>query len=274
MFRYFILILLPAVFSFAAKGQSRDTPGKVNNIYVGLGGIYTDYQDDKFSRVIYSGTGGRFEFGFNKEKTDKYFWETGFTGDYSKEKASTHNMADTKVFNIDLYFKYMRNLNGHFYLGGRVDLTDINYRIDPGLGNNAAASVTSTHLSLSAMCKRQVFNKNWKFNAVMDLSLVSYQKDIPSFVTSYSQKRIEEGKIDYYDEMAGGLGYNYGEFKFLWNNFNIRTRFYMHFKKRFVFGYTWQMRKFSVVDDYPTTIGTHCLIVRYNIFHKEKQLNQ
>ncbi len=270
MIKRFIFILFLGGIIIPLKAQ-QELPGtKVKNFYFGLGGIYTNYQDIKLSNIIYSGPGATGEFGFNKSVVGVYLWETGFIGNFSNEHAATHNNANTSVFNINVHFKYLRELNSHFMLGGRLDLTDMNFRLEPGMGNNSSSSITGTHLFVSGMYKKQVFNENWKLNGLMDVALISYQKDIPSFAMSYSQKRIEEGDIDYHNDYMGMPGYSYGEFRYIWNNLNVRTSIYLLFKKRFAFGYEWQIRHFSVVKDYPTTVGTHSLTVRYNITHRIK----
>jgi hypothetical protein len=268
MIKRFIFILFLGGIIIPLKAQPELPGTKVKNFYFGLGGVYTNYQDVKLSNIIYSGLGATAELGFNKAFVGEYLWETGFIGNFSKEHAATHNNANTSVFNINIYFKYLRELNSHFMLGGRMDVTDINIRLEPDMGNNASSSITGTHLFVSGMYKRQVFNENWKLNGLMDVALISYQKDIPSFAMSYSQKRIEEGDVDYHNELMGVPGYSYGEFRYIWNNLNVRTSIYLHFKKRFAFGYEWQIRHFSVVEDYPTTVGTHSLTVRYNITHR------
>ncbi len=270
MIKQLLVILLFSGQIILLKAQTEQKEMKISNFYFALGGIYTNYQDIKLSNIIYSGIGGTTEFGFIKTDSGKYMWETGFVGNYSMEHASTHDNANTNVVNINLHFKYMRELNQRFMLGGRMDLTDMNFRYEPDMGNNSTSSATGTHLYISGMYKKQVLNENWNLTGLLDVALISYQKDIPSFAMSYSQKRIEEGDIDYHNELMGMPGYSYGEFRYMWNNLNIRTSIYLHFKKRFAFGYEWQIRHFSVVEDYPTTIGTHSLKVRYNITHKEK----
>jgi len=273
MIKKITLFFLCAGMSLFVNAQHQSNPAKTNNFYVGLGALYSDFQDVKFSEVRYGGLGGRFEIGFNQYRSGRYLMEEGFTGDFSIEQAATHDQAHTLVFNIDVYYRYLRVINDQFMLGGRLDLTDINFRMDDGMGNNAISTITGSYLSASAMYTKQVFSENWKVDAVIDLSLISFQKETPSFAMTYSHGRIENNGVDYTNSLMGLPGYKYGAFKYFGNNFYMRTSLWLHYKKRFALGYMWQMRRFTIVEEYPTTVGVHSLTIRYNIVHRDKTNN-
>ena len=244
--------------------------GIVNNWYIETGGIYSSFQDTKFSNVQYSGFGAVIRVGYNREKTNKYFMETAISFQFSKENAKTHDNGGAMIFYPNIYFKYLRVLNNHFLIGGRADVFDLNIRAVSGLQNNSGQYIASNNLYGSFVFKNPI-NDNWRFSAALDLALIGIQKDVPSFAMNYSQKRIEEGEVDYQDSSLGEpYPYHYWEFCSVFSSFNIKTALSFQYKSRITLSYNWEMRHWATIKSYPTTIGVHSIVFRYNFIHSLK----
>lgn len=277
MIRKTVLFFLLFSYHFIVQAQSNDRletektkKGVANNWFAEAGGIYSDFQDIKFSHVRYSGIGAALKLGYNRTKTDKYFMEAALSFLYSKENAHTHDNGGTIVFYPNVYFKYLREINKQFAVGARIDVFDLNMRAGQNLQNNSAQYLASNNLYVSLMYKRPI-NDHWQFSGAMDLALIGLQKDMPSFAMNYNQKRIEDGEIDYQDINLGEpYPYHYWEFSHVFNNLNLKTAINFHYKSRITLAYNWDMRYWATVKSYPTTIGMHSIVFRYNFAHKLK----
>ncbi len=264
------LFLIFIYAGFVLKAQENTHSSGTFNLYTGVGGVYSDYQDVKFSDVRFSGIRGRFQLGFQKEKTDKYLWDLSMDVDYGKEHAQTHNIADVTIINSFIFFKYLRVINENFLLGGRVDFLDLSSRTDLGLMNNGSSVIMGNSLYASATYRRPVINDNWLLEASIDFSLMTLQDELPSFAAPYSQNLLENGEATYENYNTSLPDYKDAKFYMFWNNSRIQTEINLKFKSRLSFSYIWRLRRFSVVDDYPTTMGSHTIVVRYNIVHRVK----
>jgi hypothetical protein len=268
----FILLILSTLFYLPTFAQKEKLPKKniTKNFFVDVGGVYSDFQDTKFSDVRERGWGAYAKIGFNNFKTAKHFWETGLFVSFSKENAATHNQGLATVIYPNIYFKYLKGLNDKLYLGARVDIFDNYIRVYQNLQNNGTFATAGNHFYASVLYQL-IINDNWKFRATGDLALISIQNEGTSFTMNYNQNRIEQGGVDYQDPDLGNPGsYKYAEIKYFGNNFILKTEYSFLFKKRFSFSYNWEMRRFATVSGYPTTWGIHNIVVRFNIIHKEK----
>ncbi|NPA35979.1 MAG: hypothetical protein GXO47_03920, partial [Chlorobi bacterium] len=202
---------------------------------------------------------------------EKHFWETGFWFNYSRDNATTHNRATSDVFNPNVYFRYLKGLNKYLYIGGRIDVFDNYIRIYQNLQNNSVFATAGNYLYASVLYKTNIC-ESWNFQVFADLAVLGIQNEGTAFAMSYSQNRIESGGVDYQDpDMGDPSSYDYAEFKHLGNNFIVKTEYILNYKKRISISYNWEMRRFSVVTDYPTTWGMHNITFRFNIIHKEKR---
>ncbi len=257
------------------KGHSENdgegTPNIKKNFFIDLGGTYGDFQDTRFSDVRESGFGGMTKLGYNNLKTGKHFWEAGFVFNATIENAATHDQGNSRILYPNLYGKYLWGINKKLYVGARIDVFNSYYRICPNLQNNSLFAIEGNHLYGSVIYQIRI-NDNWKFRATGDLALIGFQNESPSFGMSYSPNRIDRGEVNYQDpKMGDPSDYKYFKFKYFGNNFILKTEYSFMLKKRFSFSYNWEMRRFSVVDGYPTTLGIHNIAVRFNIIHREKQ---
>jgi len=157
------------------------------------------------------------------------------------------------------------------YLGARVDIYDNYIRIYQNLQNNATFATVGNFLYGSVLYQTRL-NNRWSFKAIGDLALIGIQNEGTGFAMSYSQKRIENGGIDYQDpKMGDPSSYAYAEFKHIGNNLIIKTEYSFMYKNRISIAYNWEMRRFATVSGYPTTWGMHNLVFRFNIIHRDKE---
>ena len=267
--RLFCIALLAFLAGYHAYAQ--DDVSRVNNLYLTAGGIYTDFQDTKFSDLRYSGLGGQLAIGFDNYKKDKHYQNVRFTFEYSKEQANSLEVSQTTVMNYTLSYKYLWPINKFFLLGAKADIIDFNIRTNPNLGNNNLASIMSNHLYVSAgYMNNGIINENWSLTVNTDLSLFSIQDEVPSFGVAYSNSLVQNGGVSFDNHDTQLPSYGKGSFRGIWNNFRVFIDVNMQYKNHFVFSYSWQMRRYSLVENYPTTIGVHALQIRYNLANWRK----
>ena len=271
-FIYFTLFLLFAGYcSYSQNDSLKSNYSIINKLYITAGGIYTDFQDTKFSDLRYSGPGVQLELGFDNYKKAKHYQNVKFSFEFSKEKANSLEISKTTVLDYNLSYKYLWSINNLFLLGAKADILGFNMRSNPNLGNNNLASIMSNHLYFSAMyINENIINEDWCLSINSDLSLISIQDEVPSFGVAYSNGMVENGDVSFDSHDSQLPSYTKGSFHGIWDNFRIFIDFNMNYKKRFVFSYSWQMRRYSSVENYPTTIGVHALKVRFNIANWSK----
>ncbi len=242
----------------------------VKDFYIHVGGAYATFQDTKYSDVRENGAGMLLQFVYGHLKEGKHYWEGGFLFDFTMNHAVTHDEGASMLFYPKVYGKYLRAVNGAFYVGARVDLYDNYIRVYTNLVNNSVFATSGSYLYGSVLYRRQL-NDRWRLEAGGELALLGVQKEGTGFAMNYSQNRIEKGGVDYQDPKLGDpSNYAYAEFKWLGDNLILRTEFMMHYRKRIALGYAWEMRRFATVPDYPTTWGMHNLVFRINVVHREK----
>lgn len=270
IFLFFSFQLIVSAKPDGEMETKKNQKGVLRNWFVEAGGVYSSFQDIKFSDVQYSGLGAAIKLGLNREKENSYFWEAAFNFRYSSENASTHDNGKTTVIYPTIYFKYLRVLNDHFLIGGRLDLLDLDMRVLTNLQNNGTYYMASNLLYGSAIYKRPI-NSNWNFSASLDLALIGLSKESTSFAMNYNQTRIEKGEVNYQEETMGEpYPYKFWEFSHIGNHLNLITEFYFHYKTRLSAGYKWEMRHWATVPSYPTTTGAHSIVFRYNFAQKLK----
>ncbi len=219
----------------------------------------------------YSGLGGVVEFGFDNDKKGKHYQNACFSFEYSKEKANGLAVSKTNVLNYDFSYKYLWDIRNIFLLGAKAEVIGINMRTNPNMGNNNLASIMSNHLYLSARyTNRDIINENWTLYVNSDLSIFSLQDEVPSFGVAYSNNLVTNGKVSFDSHDSMLPAYSGNSFHGIWNNFRFFIDVNLKYKKRFVFSYSWQVRRYSSVADYPTTIGVHAIKVRFNIANWNK----
>ncbi len=266
-----LLFFFIGYYSYSQNKRVNDNYTMINSIYLTAGGIYSDFQDTKFSDLRYSGIGGQLETGFDNYKKAKHYQNVKLSFEYSKEIANSLEISKTTVLDYNLSYKYLWGINNLFFLGAKADILGFNMRSNPNMGNNNLASIMSNHLYVSAMyINENIINEDWCLSINSDLSLISLQDEVPSFGVAYSNGMVENGEVSFDSHDSQLPSYTTGSFHGIWDNFRFFIDFNMEYKKRFVFSYSWQMRRYSSVDNYPATIGVHALKVRFNIANWSK----
>lgn len=243
---------------------------------VQLDGVYTSFQDAKFSNIRYNGFGTGIEFSRTRSMKLNEF-NYGFRFNYSSSRPSTFRANDivpgfgtANEFHPTLFFRYSRKLNDKFYVGGRLDLLDIYFRSVKGLGNNKIYYNNGFNLYATGKY-RHTINDNWKLEAGVELGLFSFMRESTSFSFSTPQTVIDNGLFNYQDNaVSSPFGLKYGRALPIWKFGNIRIITQMKFKKRWTFAYEWNIRRFSTVKGYPTTLGIHTIGVKFDFIDKEK----
>lgn len=254
IFGFILFITTNTVFAQSTQG-----------FFVDLGGAYTTFQDTKFSDVSYGGIGLAFAFGFQKE-SPKATWSGGLAINFSKENSNTHNQGAVTVVHPKFYSRYLKKINENLSIGAHWDILGMYYRSIEGLQNNGNYYITSSDLFAAATYQMG------KFKFGLDLGLFSFQKESTGFAFSAPQNGLENGDFDYQDEkLDDPFGFNYFVFKPIWQQLNIRTSITYQWKERLSVGYRWSARHFAEVENRPVTIGTHQIVVRYNLTHKTKE---
>lgn len=255
IFGFILFIITHSVFTQSNSG-----------IFVDLGGAYTTFQDTKFSDVSYGGIGINAGLGFQKDGL-KATWSAGLRGNFSNEKANTHSQGTSTVIHATFYSRYLKKINENLSVGGHWDMLGMYYRSIENLQNNGNYYITSSDLFAAATYQMG------KFKFGLDLGLLSFQKESTGFAFSAPQNGLEDGEFDYQnEELSNPFGFDYFVFKPIGQQLNIRTSIIYQWKERLSVSYRWSARHFAQVENHPVTIGTHQLVVRYNLTHKTKEI--
>ncbi len=272
-----VIIVLISLCAHAALYAQEDSIVKQTRLSVQLSGLQTSFQDVKYSNTRYNGLGGQFSIAREKEKP-KYILETRLDVSYSNQVASTFdpNFLDwgkTLVLTPTLNVKYKRKLENDVTMGARLDLVDFYFRKVSGLGNNGTYYNNSINLYYSISKMKELKSKT--FYGVLDLGLISWNKESTSFAFSAPQSTLEDGKFNYQDKGVNSIyGLSYFDISPIWKTLNIATRLGVNVSKRWSFEYSWNMRHSSVIKGYPTTRSYHALGAKFRITNKTKTSQQ
>ncbi len=234
------------------------------SFFMELGGSYTTFQDVKYSTVSYSGVGGAFRLGIERN-TPKAIWEVGLNGNIGKESPNVHDVGAVTTINPKVYSRYLKKVNDQFSFGAHWDILGLYIRKTDGLDNNGIYYISSSDLFATG-----IYHKG-KWNLGLDLGLLSFQKERMSFAFSAPQKGLEDGAFNYQNEaLESPFGFKYFTLKPIGKQLYLRTHIQYQWKERIAVGYRWRARRFTEVKNYPVTVGEHQLVIRYNITHKTK----
>ncbi len=239
-------------------------------LYIGVGGVYSSFQDVKYSNVRYSGTGKHLYLGYEKSKNP--LWGIDFNLILSKEKAKTYTVGKATIYDIGISAKYlhpiMKNETGKLFLGVTWDAFDLYLRSIEDLQNNGSDFILASNIKISSVYERRI-STDLKLQAGIDLQIFGFIKQLNSFAYSSPQDALEDGKFSYQDEkLREYVSFKYSSFEPLWNYFNIGTSLKLHYKKRWSLAYKWNMQRSNKVKNYPMTIGYNSISITYNIINK------
>lgn len=271
-----IVFILCAFFNVHGQDEITQRTKKVES-YFQLNGVYTSFQDAKFSNIRYNGIGTGIDIG-RKVMIGIHSFQYGFQLSYSNSKSSTFKLDPgfgkigiAREFHPSLYVKYMRELNENFSVGGRFDGLESYFRVTRGLGNNKIYYNVGANLYGKGSYRRK-FDDNWEIETGIELGLLSFMRESTSFAFSAPQTVLTNGSFNYQDESTSNpFGFKHYELRPIWNYGNLNVFADVKFKQRWTFSYTWSLRRFSTVENYPTTIGIHSLGVKFDFIDKTKK---
>ncbi|MCH2225367.1 MAG: hypothetical protein MK066_11420 [Crocinitomicaceae bacterium] len=247
-----------------------------------INGIYSSFQDTKYSNVSYNGYGTGLELIHSIDRGSNRM-EFGLRFNYSNSKPSTFSVNEeligtelkkigtAKEFRPTIYGRYTQKLNEHFAVGGKLDALDATFRITNGLGNNSVYYNNGHNLLASGRYDRSLSSK-LHLSVTVDLGIISWMRESTGFAFSTPQSVVAEGAFNYQDKAVNNpFGYRFFEMLPIWKYGNLSVTSEINYSKRWVFSYTWNLRRFSTVKEYPTTIGLHTIGARFNFRNKLKQ---
>ncbi len=259
-------LFFPILFLFtalSANSQYKDN-SKQNLIDIGVGGIYTTFQDTRFSDVRYSGFGGKFMLDYTH--WGKFIWGLNaefYSGD---TKGKTHGKTASNMGGFlsgDFLFPVTKNERSSLYIGPKVDFINMYLRSDPNLINNSGFIISGNSLLAELLYKRKI-NEKWRFEARGALQLISYMYLGTSFAYAAPQNQLDDGEYNYNGIETPGYA------TLPWDFFNIETDFRFKYKKRWSAGYQWNMQQEYSTPGMPMTKGYHSLFVAFSVLNKIK----
>ena len=253
------------LFNANLYAQEKQDNVKNSNFTIGLGGVVTSFQDVKYSNVRYNGIGANLSFGY--EKNNKNYFSTNLNLMYSNENAKTHNSGKTNVLNGIIDVSYLKPIfkkeNQKLYVGAKWDVLDFYLRQTETLDNNGSFYTSGSNLKLASIYERSI-SDNIKLRAAFNFQLLSFMKESTSFGFSLPQDALENGEFSYQNEkLENPLGFKYYTFEPFTKYANIDAKVEMHYKKRWIFSYKWNMQRSKKVKNYPMTRGYSSLSVKY-----------
>ncbi len=233
--------------------------------YLGVGGVQSHFQDKKFSASQFKGIGGSFELGKDKLKGN-ILRGIKLRINISSESPYGHNNYSS-VLRPTLNIYRLNKINEDLFIGANWTVLDFYFRSSPNLMNNSKYNDFSSRLSGIVRYDVKVGKK--KLRTSLSISLLSLSKMANSFAYVVSQRTLENGKFSFQnngiDSPFGKEGYS---FKAPWKDFNLNTEVLYPLSRRFDLVYQWELRRYSVIKNYPTTYGNHTFSIRFNFIHK------
>jgi hypothetical protein len=248
-------VLLSILCSFTTFSQE-------TNVYIGLGGLYHSFQDQRFSNIQFNKVSTNIELGINRI-SGKNRWHAG--GQFYCFNEYFPKFDTAKIYNIgyNIRLAYLREIKNNFYLGATWDVVDYLSRDNSMLENNKNFYKTSSDVFLSAKYVHKL-SERWQLNADIHYCLLSFINSSPSFTTNFPQNVVNDGEVSYSNqEVRESYSIKYMEAKPFWEEVYINTSVELRYKKNIGIGYSWNMRSWADTKDYPVIIAMHNLMVRY-----------
>ncbi len=260
-------LLLALALIITTKGFTQDIENPRLFFWdITTGAALSSFQDLKYSDVHWTGSG--FVPGMSFTWQRKGIHGTGLEAAIGTENPKTfEGSGKTKVYRGQIYYYYVHPVkhkeNCQLFLGGKIDLIDVNWRITDDLSNNASYLIFGTNFKAFSNYQRKL-NDKWQLDAQLGFQLFSFMEDGTGFAYSTPQTVLENGE------------YNYDEIKLpvfftpFWDFLNIETNFRFSYGKRWVFSYLWRMQQSYLVKDYKLTTGYSAVTVSFKLISKKK----
>jgi len=261
-FLFPILLMFISLQIYAQNEQS----SRIFSWDIAAGGILSSFQDLKYSEVHWTGTGFAPSMSFTWQK--KGIHGTGFDLAISTEYPKTFEGAgETNVYRGQIYYYYVHPVkhreNYRLFLGAKIDVLDVNWRLIDGLNNNSSYLIFGTNIKAFSNYQRKL-NDKWTLNAQLGFQLFGFIEDGTGFAYAAPQEMLVQGDYDY-DEVRLPL-----YFTPFWDYLNIETNFRFSYGKRWVFSYMWRMQQSYIVKDYKETSGYSAIAVGFKLISKNK----
>jgi len=255
MKHYFTIYFFLLLASYTSAQQTK--------AYIGLGGMYSSFQDTRLSDIQYNEISVVPKLGFSCI-TEKNYWHASAYGFAFDEQFPNEDTITFSKLGYNVRFGYLRNLKPAFYLGINWDLIDYYKRQTEFLNNGADSYKLSSDFYISGKYLWD-FYEDWQFGFGLDYGVFIFVNTEPSFGANYQQNIIDNGEVTFIDEdTRRPWKLNNMAFKGFWEQFNIRTSIDLNYKRRLTLSYTWELSSFSDNKGYPVTDARHQLLL---IFH-------
>jgi len=263
MKKIFLLLLFLGFIIYNGFTQDEQSPHHFS-WDITIGGALSSFQDLKYSEVHWNGGGLATGMSFIWQR--KGIHATGIEGVISTENPKTFDgTGKTKAYRGQIFYYYVHPVkhkqNCQLFLGAKIDVLDVNWRIIDGLSNNASYLTYGINFKAFSNYQRKL-NDKWQLDAQLGFQLFSFMEDGNSFAYAAPQPLLENG--DYtYDNVQLPV-----YFTPFWKFLNIETNFRFSYGKRWVFSYLWCMQQSYLVKNYKLTTGYSAITVSFKLISK------
>ena len=228
-------------------------------LYIGTGLTRSFYQDLEYSSYTSQNSGINFRLGFRNQK-EASRWDAGLELRGLIGGAFEQGWTQYSIYPT-IQAGYMRKIkpmsSSNLWLGGRLDLLDINVFINDALNNNAGYYFWSSNLHLATEWQKHI-NEKWDFHAGASLVLFGFTKELTSYAFSAPEEIIKGGKFHYQKEDdAQPLNFKFFKPRTLGEYNRIITEVGFTKNKSSRFSYSWEFTRFKQTKDRPLTFGNH-----------------
>lgn len=261
---------------FAITIHAQKQISKKRGVFVSIKGGYQNYQDSKFTNLIYGGLGFGANLGYTNQNANTS-WQIALQFAQATEKGNVGVPYDANRFGV--YFHYLKSvfkkLDKNLYMGGRLDLLDLYFRQAQTLNgktqlrNNDGGFIAGTTLAFKTLFVYD-FNMIWQFRTALDFQLFGMMKQSPSFANSSPASVLESGSFDFQESSENPLYQNENPFAFMTYHFEpfykylmLRFSYEIFYKKHWSLFYHWALRRSNKQENYPLTQGNNSIGLQY-----------
>jgi hypothetical protein len=236
-----------------------------NKLYISLGTGMSSFQDQKFSTQHHMGTAFSSTIGWNRS-SNNFIHGFEIHAEAGREYYTTAKYASLRIRpQIKTWLLY--RINENWSAGFTWNVLEFYYRNTEGLGNNATGIDFSSNLNLSGMYTTQLWAK--KLDILAHVGCYAWNKRSTSFAFNAPQTVLEAGIFSFQDEdQLNPLASKGGEWANALEDVRLGTELRYEFLKWLTLKYKWEVRKYHVVEGYPTIKGLNMLSFQFNIINK------
>lgn len=244
--------------------------GSTSRFYTGLGMNHNNFQDARFSDLIFTGNLPSFELGFDQSSAERYYFvEVGLTLGNGEVPFNPDNKIRIMEMHPELGYLHQFKMEG-FYLGATLDLFNYTIRENDKLHNNSNFFLNSNDLLIAARYVKPLSNKI-DLELQSEMGLLSMMKYAPSFTTNYPQNIIDNSMLSFHDgSVRNPVSWQYMVWKTGFNQTYLKFSAGVNWGRRWALNYSWRVRSFEDFEGYPLTMARHLITIRYNFVNKSK----